>query len=516
MLNFRKSSSSSVERGWAWIVLLGCSVEYFVILGMFKSFGLFFVQFQRKYNTSASVLSLILSVQNIIASFSSFIIMGVGTRYFTERTMVMFAGLIGLGCCIGNAFAPSAEVLFFTQSFLFAVSAMTAHLPSMLMISKYFERRRGMANSIANVGGSLGGFVLPFFLTFLFSEYGLEGTLIIAGGLYLQFLPAGLIMRPIERDIHINEEKDRNGIVLHKEDKECTNNLLSNQTDKKNVIEYEIQGTYNGSCTSLHKTVNTERKSNSLVNINSNHMNCSVRSAELFGSSLDIGSTVSIENINAGRSQHHSLSTSADSNRNCCLKVLFTLFDFALFKNPTFILLMLMAFLVAPGSTIVVTFIAPFAKDNDQSTNMIGYLLTLCSAGDLTGRLLFVFISDNKVIQRSHMLTIALLSNGLTCLLASFYDTFAKLAVFGFLQSSFAGTYYSLINVLIVDFIGLENLRHGLSMTTVVRGISVAISSSVVGLLRDRTGSYVGGFYLMGTCLVLGGGLLLLKPLIDK
>lgn len=47
--------------------------------------------------------------------------MGVGTRYFTERTMVMFAGLIGLGCCIGNAFAPSAEVLFFTQSFLFGM-----------------------------------------------------------------------------------------------------------------------------------------------------------------------------------------------------------------------------------------------------------------------------------------------------------------------------------------------------------------------------------------------------------
>lgn len=481
MLNFRKSSSTSVDKGWAWIILLGCSVEYFVVLGMFKSFGLFFVEYQRKYNTSASVLSMIISVQNIIASFSSFIVMGIGTRYFTERTMVMCAGLIGLGCCIGNAYAPSAEVLFFTQSFLFAVSAMTAHLPSMLMVGKYFEKRRGMANSIANVGGSLGGFVLPFFLTFLFSEYGLEGTLIISGGLYLQFLPAGLVMRTIERDMHLNEEKVQNGIGFHKEDEECKNSLMSNQTDKMSGIEYEIQDTYNGSNTSLHKTVNTERKTISMININSNHNNCTVRSSELFGSSLDIGSTVSIDNINASRSQHRSLSMLPDSKRNCCLKFLFTLFNFSLFKNPKFILLMLVAFLVAPGCTIVVTFIAPYGKDNDLSTNMIGYLLTLSSAGDLAGRLLFVFISDNKVIQRSHMLTIALLANGLTCLLASFYDTFPKLAAFGFLQSSFAGTYYSLINVLLVDFIGLENLRHGLSMSTVVRGISVAISSSVVG-----------------------------------
>ena len=174
---------------------------------------------------------------------------------------------------------------------------MAATLPAMLMVGKYFEKRRGMANSIANVGGSLGGFVLPFFLTFLFSEYGLEGTLIIAGGLYLQFLPAGLVMRTIERDS-----------ALH-EDKECTGSLLSNQTDKENVIEYEIQDAYNGSSTSLNKTVNTELKAKSMVNINSSQKNCSLKSSALHGSSLDIESTVSVINIDVGRSQHRSLST---------------------------------------------------------------------------------------------------------------------------------------------------------------------------------------------------------------
>lgn len=53
-----------------FLYFVGCSVEYFVVLGMFKSFGLFFVQYQRKYNTSASAISMIISVQNIIASFS--------------------------------------------------------------------------------------------------------------------------------------------------------------------------------------------------------------------------------------------------------------------------------------------------------------------------------------------------------------------------------------------------------------------------------------------------------------
>lgn len=64
------------------------------------------------------------------------------------------------------------------------VLVMIVYLLFMLMISKYFERRWGMVNSIVNVGGSLGGFVLFFFLIFLFSEYGLEGMFIIVGGLF--------------------------------------------------------------------------------------------------------------------------------------------------------------------------------------------------------------------------------------------------------------------------------------------------------------------------------------------
>lgn len=64
------------------------------------------------------------------------------------------------------------------------VLVMIVYLLFMLMISKYFERRWGMVNSIVNVGGSFGGFVLFFFLIFLFSEYGLEGMFIIVGGLF--------------------------------------------------------------------------------------------------------------------------------------------------------------------------------------------------------------------------------------------------------------------------------------------------------------------------------------------
>ncbi|XP_061194100.1 monocarboxylate transporter 5-like [Saccostrea echinata] len=517
--NFRKSSSSSVDRGWAWIVLLACFLEYFIILGMFKSFGLFFVQYQKKYATSASILSMVLSVQTIVASVSSIIIMGIGTRYLTERTMVMCAAIIGLACQLGNAYAPFAEFLFFTHSALFAISAMFAHLPSMLMVGKYFEKHRGMANAIANVGGSFGGLALPFLLTFLFSEYGLEGTLTIAGGLYLHFLPIGLLMRPIDREQNTkkdNKKKEHDKISDINDHNEY---LISNDKENNLRIEYDIRNTFTGSKHSLHSLVNLNGKSHSLTNIDSTHIrNSKIQSLELCGSSMNLASTVSLDMINTAKSKNQMDSASSKYNekRNCCIQFLFVLFDFSLFKDAKFVILMVFSFLVAAGCTIPVTYIAPFAKDKGLETDMIGYLLTISAASDLIGRTLFIFISDNKKIQRCHMMTIAIMANGIVCLMASFYNDFVTLAVFGILQASFGGTYYSLINVLIVDFIGLENLSHGLVMGTVTRGTSIAITSTLVGFIRDKTGSYVGGFYLMGVCLILGGFLLLLKPFISK
>ncbi|XP_056006178.1 monocarboxylate transporter 14-like isoform X2 [Ostrea edulis] len=466
LFNFRKNSSSSVDRGWAWIVL--CAI----------------------------------------------ILMGIGTRYFTERTMVMTAAIIGLSANIGNAYAPSAGVLFLTQSFLFAISCMCAHLPSMLMVGKYFEKRRGMANGIANVGGSLGGLALPLLLTFLFNEYGLEGTLILSGGIFLHFLPIGLLMQPIEREgiTNVNEKKD-----LTKIDKDGAheNFLSSNEKDSGINDEYEKQNTSTHSNHSLNKPFN----SGSFANRNSGHMtNGEIKSVELFGSSIDIGSTVSMEKIDTiyGKNNPDSNSVSSRKERNCCVRFLFTLFNFSLLKDAKFILLMSSSFFVTAGCSVAVTYIAPFAKDQGLQSNMIGYLVTISAGGDLAGRCLFVFIADNRKLQRHHMMTIAMIANGITFFMASFCNDFVSLSIFSVSQAAFGGTYYSLINVLVVDFVGLENLRHGLAMTTVTRGLSIAITSTLIGLIRDETGSYVGGYYLMGTSLVLGGLLLLLKPLISK
>ncbi|XP_056006682.1 uncharacterized protein LOC125659089 [Ostrea edulis] len=522
MFNFRKSTSSSVDKGWAWIVLLGCFLEYFVIVGMFKSFGLFFVEYQRKFSTSASVLSMVLSVQAVMGSVTSIVVMGIGTRYFHERTLVILAAVFGLASNLGNAFAPHPSVLFFTQSTLNALGVILAHLPCTLMLGKYFEKRRGMANVVANVGGSIGGLVLPSLVVYLFDEYGLQGTLIIVGGVCLHFLPIGLLMRPIEREeVTLQDTKEKENGDVTEETKTFEKLLESNERlHKDNDNEYEAQENLIESKYSHYKRFNAKGRSNSFPREENSEdgMNRQVKPIELFGSSADISVTMSLERVYPRNSnlEVDMVSINGENQRSRCMKILYTIFDFSLLKNRKFMLLFSSSFLVAAASTIPITYIPPLAIDRGLQPDMIGYLLTVSGASDLLGKFLLLFIADNKNIQRHHVMTIAMTANGVLCLMTAFYTEFASLAVFGILNGILGGVYYSLINVLLVDFIGLKYLNYGLAVGTVTRGISIALNSTLVGVIRDSTGSYEGGFYLMGVCSILGGLLLLLKPCISK
>ncbi|XP_048757283.2 monocarboxylate transporter 12-like isoform X2 [Ostrea edulis] len=379
--------------------------------------------------------------------------MGIGIKYFTERTLVVGGALFGLTSNIGSAFAPNSSTLFFTQGVLFGLSTTFAHLSSTLLVGKYFERRRGMANGIINLGGSIGGLAWPPVITYLLNDYGLQGTLLIVGAVCLHLIPVGLLMRPI--DLGAKEESTH----------------------------------------SLEIATGFEEGNEHLVSP-SNHdpENCFI---ETESSQIEQSSEAKIE-------------------RNCCRQCSSLIFNFALFKNSSFLLLVVMSFLVSFGCVLPLTYIPPFAEDRGIQRNRIGYLVTISAASDIVSRTIFIFLADNRKVKRYHMMAIGLMGGGVVCLLANFYTTFITISVFSALHIFLAGTYFSLINVVMVDFIGLRNLNHGLAMSTVTRGISSAVGSLSMGLIRDESGSYVGGFMWMGACLILGGLSLLVKPFLSK
>ncbi|XP_061171311.1 monocarboxylate transporter 9-like [Saccostrea echinata] len=483
---------------------------------MFKTFGLFFVQYQRKYSTTASVLSLVLSVQTIIASVSSIFIMGIGTTYFGERLMVICAAILGLGSNLGNAFAPQPSILFFTQSTLYALTSESAHLSAMLILGKYFEKRRGMAYAVANFGAGIGGLVLPQLVTYLFSEYGLRSTLIIIGGIHLHLFPIGLLMRPIERKT--NKSQNINEIENHRliKEEESPDRFSKSKKRKQQNGEHKMRDAVTASNDSLYKQEEKNENAITLLPPKSEEEQNVLSSNFMCSEDETVSISTGKSDFKNSKPNLENYSKQTENRKGLCLQFLFKIFDFSLFRNGKFNLLMTSSLLIAAACTIPVAYIPPFAKDQKLQSDMIGYLVTFSSASDLVGRFLFIFIADNKIIQKHHMMAIAMVVHGIVCLMAVFCTSFVSLAVFSILEAALGGTYYSLINILLVEFIGLDSLNHGLAVNRMTRGISIAITSTLIGVLRDNTGSYVGGFYLMGICSIVGGAILLFKPFVSK
>ena len=72
------------------------------------------------------------------------------------------------------------------------------YLPIVATINIYFDKYRGLANSITMSGSSLGGLVGGPLYSTLFEEYGYMGTLLILSGIMLNIVITGALMRPVE------------------------------------------------------------------------------------------------------------------------------------------------------------------------------------------------------------------------------------------------------------------------------------------------------------------------------
>ena len=68
--------------------------------------------------------------------------------------------------------------------------------PTIALVGQYFDKRRGLANCIAQSGGSAGSLVYPIMLRTLLDNYSLFGTLLFVGGICLNIAVSGSLFRP--------------------------------------------------------------------------------------------------------------------------------------------------------------------------------------------------------------------------------------------------------------------------------------------------------------------------------
>ena len=68
--------------------------------------------------------------------------------------------------------------------------------PSIVVVGQYFEKKRGLANGLSLAGGGIGSIAVPPVMVYTLNTYGLDGTLLLMGGMALNICVSGMLFRP--------------------------------------------------------------------------------------------------------------------------------------------------------------------------------------------------------------------------------------------------------------------------------------------------------------------------------
>ncbi|XP_041363340.1 LOW QUALITY PROTEIN: monocarboxylate transporter 5-like [Gigantopelta aegis] len=192
------------------------------------------------------------------------------------------------------------------------------------------------------------------------------------------------------------------------------------------------------------------------------------------------------------------------------MKKPFTSFDFSIFQNPLFSMLVCAAVFTIQTQAHL-TYILALAIEHGISPSNAALLLTVTASLDLLSKLAFGWFADLGVIRKHYLQMTGLCISATSSLFVSLYSSFPLMMGYAVIQGIFSGVYRSLYVLVLIDFVGTENMGKAFGIIQLIHGSMVAIAHSVIGSLRDLTGSYSASFQYTAACGFVGSSILLLE-----
>jgi MFS family permease len=155
---------------YGWVVAVVYFIIGVVLYGVHLSFGVFFKSIESQFQLSRAATSSILSANMILAGIAAFIAGWALDRY-GPRIVVFGMGLFtGLSLVLTGQ-VNSAWQLYITYSVLLSLGTGAVFVVPMSTISRWFNRKRGLAMGITGSGVGLGTVFIAPFATYLITAF---------------------------------------------------------------------------------------------------------------------------------------------------------------------------------------------------------------------------------------------------------------------------------------------------------------------------------------------------------
>ncbi|NWI57602.1 MOT7 protein, partial [Calyptomena viridis] len=455
------------DGGWGWTVAFAFFIVEALTYGILKSFGVFFNDLMESFDETNSRISWIISICVFVQTFTAPLSTVLSNR-FGHRLVVMAGGLlISTGMVIAS-FARSVVDMYVTIGIISGLGYCLSFLPTVTILSQYFDKRRSLVTAVASTGECFAVFSFAPAITALKEQIGWRYSLLSVGLLQLGITVCGSLLRPIiikEQEVKAQPPEE--------------------STETKYMLENEQ------TCTSIES-------------IDSG--------VEITTSPSNVPGKTKAEPKSEEPKQHGQIPV---ENNSTPPEPKTKLLDFSVMRDYSFICYAFFGLFATLGFFAPSLYIIPLSLSLGIGKDHSAYILSAMAIAEVFGRIFAGWVLNKKPIRKIYieLICVILLSVALFAFpfASEFWGLMTCSSYFGFMLGTVAGTHIPLLAE--DDVVGIEKMSSAAGVYVFIQSFAGLAGPPIAGVLVDTTKNYSSAFYSCAAGMVLGAVFLaLVRP----
>ncbi|KAM7035375.1 monocarboxylate transporter 7 isoform 1-T1 [Acridotheres tristis] len=456
------------DGGWGWTVAFAFFVVEALTYGIIKSFGVFFNDLMESFDETNSRISWIISICVFVQTFTAPLSTVLSNR-FGHRLVVMAGGLLVSAGMVIASFARSVVDMYITIGIVSGLGYCLSFLPTVTILSQYFDKRRSLVTAVASTGECFAVFSFAPAITALKEQIGWRYSMLSVGVLQLGITACGSLLRPI----------------VIREQEEAKAQPPEESTETKYMLENEQ------TCTSIESI-------DSGVDITTSPSNVPGKTK---------AEPKSEEPKQHGQNPVENNSTPPEPKTK--------LLDFSVMRDYSFICYAFFGLFATLGFFAPSLYIIPLSRSLGIGKDHSAYILSAMAIAEVFGRIFAGWVLNKKPIRKIYieLICVTLLSVALVAFpfASGFWGLMICSVYFGFMLGTVAGTHIPLLAE--DDVVGIERMSSAAGVYVFIQSLAGLAGPPLAGVLVDTTKNYSSAFYSCAAGMVLGAVFLaLVRP----